>query len=67
MAKIIANPPFGARNSLTMVVARFTASRDGVGRRMSKADRRAFLGPWRSPGRRRPTQQILAGFYAQTR
>ena len=28
---------------------------------MSRADRRAFLGPWRSRGGRRATQQILAG------
>jgi len=48
-------------NRLTNVVARLTASRYGVGRRMGKADRRAFLGPWRSPGARRATQQILAG------
>jgi haloalkane dehalogenase len=61
MLTIIASPPFGAMNSLTNVVARFTASRYGVGRRMGKTDRRAFLGPWRSPGGRRATQQILAG------
>jgi haloalkane dehalogenase len=61
MLAIIASSPFGAMNSLTNVVARFTASRYGVGRRMSKADRRAFLGPWRSPGGRRATQRILAG------
>jgi pimeloyl-ACP methyl ester carboxylesterase len=59
--KIIASPPFGAINNLTNVVARFTASRYGVGRKMSKADRHAFLGPWRSRASRRATQQILAG------
>ena len=65
--KVIASPPFGVINSLTNVMARFTASRYGVGRRMSKADRRAFLGPWRSRGSRRATQQILAGCCASTR
>jgi pimeloyl-ACP methyl ester carboxylesterase len=39
----------------------FTASRYGVGRRMGRADRRSFLGPWRSRNSRRATQQILAG------
>ena len=61
MLTIIASPPFGAMNSLTNVVARLTASRYGVGRRMGKADRRAFLGPWRSRGGRRATLRILAG------
>jgi len=61
MLTIVASPPFGAMNSLTNVVARLTASRYGVGRRMGKADRRAFLGPWRSPGGRRATLRILAG------
>ena len=42
-------------------MARFTASRYGVGREMSRADRRAFLGPWRSRNSRRATQQTLAG------
>ena len=48
-------------NSLTNVAALFTASRYGVGRRMGRADRRSFLGPWRSRNSRRATQQILAG------
>ena len=59
--KVIANPLFGALNHRTNVVALFTASSYGVGRKMSKADRLAFLGPWRSVGSRRATQQILAG------
>jgi pimeloyl-ACP methyl ester carboxylesterase len=52
---------FGVINSLTNVAALFTASRYGVGRRMGRADRRSFLGPWRSRNSRRATQQILAG------
>jgi haloalkane dehalogenase len=59
--RVIASPPFGAVNSLTNVVARFTASGYGVGRKMGKADRHSFLRPWRSRGSRRATQQILAG------
>ena len=59
--KVIASSPFGVINSLTNVAALFTASRYGVGRRMGRADRRSFLGPWRSRNSRRATQQILAG------
>jgi haloalkane dehalogenase len=59
--KVIANPLFGALNNLTNVAALFTASSYGVGRVMSKADRRSFLGPWRSLSSRRATQQVLAG------
>jgi pimeloyl-ACP methyl ester carboxylesterase len=59
--RVVASRPFGAVNRLTNVTARFTASRYGVGRRMSKADRRSFLGPWRSRGCRRATWQVLAG------
>jgi pimeloyl-ACP methyl ester carboxylesterase len=59
--RVVASRPFGAVNRLTNVMARFTASRYGVGRRMSKADRRSFLGPWRSRGCRRATWQVLAG------
>jgi pimeloyl-ACP methyl ester carboxylesterase len=61
MLKIIASPLFGTVNDLTNAVALFTASRYGVGRHLSKADRRSFLGSWRSRSRRRATQQILAG------
>ena len=59
--KIIASPLFGTVNDLTNAVALFTASRYGVGRHLSKADRRSFLGPWRSRSSRRATQQVLAG------
>ena len=59
--RVIASRPFGALNSLTNAMALFTASRYGVGRHLSSADRRAFLGPWRSVSGRRATQQILAG------
>jgi haloalkane dehalogenase len=61
MLRVVGSRPFGAVNSLTNVMARFTATGYGVGRMMSKADRRSFLGPWRSPGSRRATQQTLAG------
>ena len=59
--EVVGSRPFGAVNNLTNVLARFTASRYGVGREMSRADRRAFLGPWRSRTGRRATQQTLAG------
>jgi haloalkane dehalogenase len=59
--KAVSSRPFGTINSLTNVAALFTASRYGVGRHMSEADRRAFLGPWRSRRSRRATQNILAG------
>jgi pimeloyl-ACP methyl ester carboxylesterase len=58
---VIASPLFRALNDHTNVAARFTASSYGVGRKMSRADRRAFLGPWRSVSSRQTTQQILAG------
>jgi pimeloyl-ACP methyl ester carboxylesterase len=61
MLAVVGSRPFGAVNSLTNALARFTASRYGVGRKMSRADRRAFLGPWRSRDSRRATQQTLAG------
>jgi pimeloyl-ACP methyl ester carboxylesterase len=61
MLAVVGSRPFGAVNSLTNVVARFTASSYGVGRNMSKADRRAFLGPWRSRSSRRATLRVLAG------
>ena len=53
MLKIIASLLFGTVNDLTNAVALFTASRYGVGRHLSKADRRSFLGSWRSRSRRR--------------
>ena len=51
--KVIAHPLFGALNDLTNAAALFTATSYGVGRKLSKADRRAFLGPWRSVSSRR--------------
>jgi haloalkane dehalogenase len=59
--RVIAGPPFGVLNRRANVAALVTASPYGVGRRMSRADRRAFRGPWRSVSSRRATQQILAG------
>ena len=61
MLKILGSPLFGAVNDLTNVVARLTATSYGVGRKMSRADRRSFLGPWRSRRCRRATQQVLTG------
>ena len=61
MLRIVGSAPFGVLNDLTNVLARFTATSYGVGRRMSRADRRSFLGPWRSRCSRRATQQVLAG------
>jgi pimeloyl-ACP methyl ester carboxylesterase len=58
--KAVGSRPFGVLNTLTNVLALVTASRYGVGRHMSRADRRAFRGPWRSRSNRRATQDILA-------
>jgi len=58
---VLRGPPFGLVNDLTNVLARSTATSYGVGRRMSRADRRSFLGPCRSRRSRRATQQVLAG------
>ena len=59
--QVIASRRVGAINSLTNFVARFTATSYGVGRIMTRTDRRAFLGPWRTRTNRRATQQTLAG------
>jgi len=59
--RVVGSRPFGAVNDLTNVLARLTASRYGVGRVISKADRSAFLGPWRRSGSRRATRLTLAG------
>jgi len=61
MLKLISGRPFGVINSLTNVVARFTATSYGVGRHMNRTDRRSFREPWRSRGNRRATLQVLAG------
>ena len=60
MLTLVTSPLFGKINSLTNVVALFTASSYGVGRNLSRADRRIFLGPWRSRRSRRATLQVLA-------
>lgn len=59
--QVIGSWPVAAINSQTNFIARFTATSYGVGRVMSRADRRAFLGPWRIRANRRATQQTLAG------
>jgi pimeloyl-ACP methyl ester carboxylesterase len=61
MLKVVASPLFAAVNDLTNVVALLTATSYGVGRQMTRADRRTFLGPWRSRSSRRATLQALAG------
>lgn len=61
MLTVVGSRPFSAVNTLTNVAARFTASSYGAGRNMSKADRRAFLGPWRSRSSRQATLRVLAG------
>jgi pimeloyl-ACP methyl ester carboxylesterase len=61
MLQAVGSRPFGALNTVTNALALVTASRYGVGRQMSKADRRAFRGPWRSRASRRATQDILTG------
>ena len=60
MLKLIGNPLISALNTNTNALARLTATSWGVGRRLSRADRRAFVGPWRSRAARRATQQVLA-------
>lgn len=61
MLKVIANPLVGVVNAATNALAVVTATSYGVGRHMTKADRRSFLGPWHSRADRRATQQVLAG------
>jgi pimeloyl-ACP methyl ester carboxylesterase len=58
--KLIATPLISALNTNTNALARIIATSWGVGRHLSKADRRAFLGAWRSRDARRATQQVLA-------
>jgi pimeloyl-ACP methyl ester carboxylesterase len=58
--KAIGNPLISALNTNTNALARLTATSWGVGRHLSRADRRAFLGPWRSRPARHATQQALA-------
>src|SRR2546422_778712 len=60
MLKMIGNPLVSALNTNTNALARLTATPCGVGRHLSRADRRAFLGPWRSRPARRASQQVLA-------
>src|SRR5579862_2097604 len=61
MLRLVGGRPFAVINGFTNVVARFTATSYGVGRRLSRADRRSFRGPWRSRASRRATLQVLAG------
>jgi pimeloyl-ACP methyl ester carboxylesterase len=61
MLRAVTSPPSAAVNNLTNIVARLTTTSYGVGRKMSRADRRAFLGPWRSRRSRRATLRVLAG------
>ena len=61
MLKVVTGPLFGAINSRMNILALLTATSYGVGKKMSRADRRVFLGPWRSRRNRRATLQVLAG------
>jgi pimeloyl-ACP methyl ester carboxylesterase len=61
MLRVVTSPPFSAINTLTNVLPLLTATLYGVGRKMSRADRRIFRGPWRSRSSRRATLQVLAG------
>ena len=61
MLWVVTSRPSRAVNTLTNVLARLTATPYGVGRKMGRADRRVFLGPWRSRSSRRATLQVLAG------
>ena len=61
MLRVVTSPPARVINTFTNVAALLTATSYGVGRKMSRSDRRAFLGPWRSRGSRQATLQVLAG------
>jgi pimeloyl-ACP methyl ester carboxylesterase len=61
MLRFVASPVFGAVNTNFNLLAAATALSFGVGRRLSKADRVVFKGPWRSRSARRTTQRVLAG------
>jgi haloalkane dehalogenase len=61
MLTLVSSRPFGAINDLTNLLARTTATSYGVGRHLSRADRRAFLAPWRARSFRRATLQVLGG------
>jgi pimeloyl-ACP methyl ester carboxylesterase len=61
---VVTSWPFSAVNDRTNLLARLTATSYGVGRHLSKADRRAFLGPWRARSPRRVTLRVLAGVLA---
>src|SRR2546425_4812768 len=60
MLKLIGNPLISALNSNTNALARLTATSRGVGRHLSIADPRAFLGSCRSRATPRATEQVLA-------
>jgi len=61
MLRIVASRPFGVINGLTNMMARFTATSYGVGRKLSRSERRIFIRPWRSRANRRATQAVLGG------
>lgn len=51
MLRVMASRPLAALDRLTGLVPRLTATRFGVGRHLDKVERRAFLEPFRQPGR----------------
>lgn len=61
MLAFVTSKPLATINNVTNLIARLTATSYGVGKRMNRADRRAFLGPWRSHGSREATRRVLAG------
>src|SRR5256712_5627211 len=60
MLKMIGSPLVSALNTNTTSLQRLTATSGGVGRHLSRADRRPFLGPCRSQPSPRASQQVLA-------
>ena len=61
MLAFVSSRPFGVVNDLTNILARVTSSSYGVGRHLTKADRRGFRGPWHTRSFRRATLQVLGG------
>ena len=60
MLALMGSRPVERLNVATNLVPRLTSSSFGVGRRLSGEGKRAFLGPVRQRGRRRPFHRLLA-------
>src|ERR1700737_158780 len=61
MLDFVGSPLFGVLNTYPNILGRYTASSAGVGKLLSMADRKAFLGPWRARAVRRASQRAIAG------